>query len=272
MGESSLNLHRGWVGMRDSDCQTVFSKIDYDIYSRIYLKCGVPVEKMFILPHPLQLEAREFFEKIYFSKFKKEKNGRKIASVMLSSQKALGFHKDNLLPIPPLEREKKWSQAIKLMSQILEGWQIYIKPHPSTKNIDHLKEVFEQISSDIKVTDPKEPVDKYIEMADVVVELPPSLGTSLFTALLQCPEKPIISLDLYNELAGDGYKNFPGVEYIDAENKFATVLKEIKEDKYRKNNFSSNNSKSELWPLEFENIEKLIDYLTKKPRKLKSPD
>ena len=55
-GKSSYLLRRGNSGMRDSDHQIVFSKRDYNIY----LKDGVPAEKLYILSHPLNRKTIPF--------------------------------------------------------------------------------------------------------------------------------------------------------------------------------------------------------------------
>ena len=76
--------------------------------------------------------------------------------------------------------------------------------------------------------------EEYIEISDVILGMPP-VSMTLFTASLQCPEKPIISLDLNKELLGDFYKDSDTIEYIDEEEKFIETIKLIKNGQYKKN-------------------------------------
>lgn len=229
-GKSSYILRKGNSGMRDADYQIVFSERDY----RIFIKDGVPAEKLYILNHPLSRETKKFFEKAYFNKLKKDKKEKNIFCLMLPGEIELGFKRSNFSLISGEEREIKWVRIIELISHIFPEWKIYIKPHPDTRNIDKLKEKFELISKNIKVADIQDSADKYVAMGDVIIGLPLSVSTVLFTASLQCSEKPIISLDFHQEILGDYYKDFKGVEYIDNEDKFINVLKLIRGNKYQK--------------------------------------
>ncbi len=250
-GKSSHILVRGNSGMRDSDYQIVFSHRDYNFF----IKDGVPAEKLRILSHPLaRKKTREFFEKIYFKNYKKNK-GKKTVVLMIPTGIEIGFFKKDFSLIPQKGREEKWVETIRLISRILPGWDIFIKPHPdtNTKNFDDIKNMIESISENIKIADPGEPADKYIELADIIIGLPPSTSTTIFTASLQCPEKPIISLDFYQEVLGDFYKEFEGIEYIDNEKRFIEILKDIRDKKYQK--------KQRLKKEEFSNIVELINNL-----------
>ena len=82
--------------------------------------------------------------------------------------------------------------------------------------------------------DSRDSADKYIETGDIIVGLPLSASTVLFTASLQCPEKPIISLDFHRELLGDYYRDFEGVEYVDSEEDLIKLLEKIRDKKYQK--------------------------------------
>ncbi len=249
-GKSSHILRRGQSGMRDADYQTVFSKRDYDIF----LRDGVPAKKLYILSHPLA-RNKEFFERIYLNKLKKYKENAKIVSLMLPIDTEIGFRKNDYSLIPTEEREKNWIATVKLISEMLSGWKIYIKPHPGTKDINKIKGSLETISKNIKVVNPQEPADKYIAIADVIIELPLSASTALFTASLQRPEKPILSLDFLHEFLGDYYKDFEGIEYVDTEEKFINILESIRDNKYQKK------PKTKLESEGFSNIIELLKHL-----------
>jgi hypothetical protein len=227
-GKSSFILRRGKSGMRDADYQTVFSKRDYEIF----LKSGVPDKKLCILYHPfLNPKTRRFFER-YNSWRLKEKCRTVI--VMLPGDVELGFRKKDYSLISKEEREKDWLQTIQLLNETLPGWTIYVKPHPATIGLDPLKKRLEAISGRVKVVNPEEWMERHIKTAKVIVELPLSASNAIFTASLQCPEKPIISLDFHHELLGDRFKDFKGVEYIDDREKFVKTLKSIRDKKFKK--------------------------------------
>jgi hypothetical protein len=253
-GKSSYILRKGNSGMRDADYQIVFSKRDYDIY----LKDGVPAEKLYILDHPLARRTRKFFERVYFNKAKKYKKDKKIVILMLPEAE-IGFKRKDLSLISKEEREKNWIEIIRLVSKIFSEWKVYIKPHPDIKNVNKIKENFESLSENIEVVNPQEPADKYIEIGDVIIGLPLSASTALFTASLQCPEKPIISLDFLQEILGDCYKNFEGIEYIDSEKKFINILELIGDNKYKKK--QGELKEEELREKEFSDTIELIEYL-----------
>ncbi|MCK4781639.1 hypothetical protein KAS79_01795 [Candidatus Parcubacteria bacterium] len=262
-GKSSFILRKGLHGMRDADYQIVFSKRDYLTFRNVYLKYGVPVEKLYILSHPLAREIREFFERVYFSKFreyKKDENNTKIIAIMLPETK-IGFKRKDYSLIPGEKKEKVWLEIIESINQIFPEYKIFIKPHPDNKNIKRIKEKFESISDNIKVVNPQEPADKYIEIADIVIGLPLSASSTLFTASLQCPGKPIISLDFHKELLGDVYQNFNGIAYIDNKDKFLNLLKLIRDNRYYiKKDFNKIN-KTKLETTEFLNTVEMLKYL-----------
>lgn len=152
---------------------------------------------------------------------------------MLPGETIIGFRRNDYYLISKKEREESWIEILKIINQILPGCKIYIKPHPDTPNFDKIKGILESISNNIEVVDPKEPADKYIEIADMIISLPPSMSTTVFTASLQCPEKPILSLDISHELLGDSFKDFDGIEYIDNKEKLINILKTIRDNKYQ---------------------------------------
>jgi len=253
-GKSSYILRRGDSGMRDADYQIVFSKRDYDTF----LRAGVPVEKLYILPHPLARKNRDFFERIYFEKLKKHKKDRKVVTLMIPTEVEFGFRRKDCSLILKEEREKNWLETIKLINETLSEWKIYIKPHPETKDINKVKEGLESISKNIEVVNPQESADKYIEIANVIIGLPLSASTTLFTASLQCPKKPIISLDFHQELFGDVYRDYEGIEYIDNVEKFIDILESIRDHKYQK---KYQKNRKEIRAREFLNTVELLEYL-----------
>lgn len=228
-GKSSHILHTGNSGMRDADYQIVFSQKDY----HVYLNDGVLKEKLRILSHPLKRKSREFFEKAYFNNYIEGTNAESKILVLLWPSDLIGFRRvDNSL-ISERETKRMRVKIIKKIAGTMSEWQMIIKPHPDTIKIDTIKEELKNILN-VTVIDPKEPIDKYLEIADAVIGLPLSASTALFTASLLYPDKPIISLDMNQEITGDYYKDFEGVEHIDDEQKLIEVLESIKNDTYQK--------------------------------------
>lgn len=233
-GKSSFVQLKGTPGMRDGDYYIVFSKREYDIC----IKEGTPPEKLYILSHPLARNIMNKFLKIKLAQSlpKKKTKNKKVLTLMYSTEET-GYKGTDYQLIPKEEMLQGRIKIVSLISGILKDWRIFIKPHPSMIDLPELlqeiTQTFESISKQIKIVNPLEPVDKYIEMSDVVVGIPPSSNT-LFTASLQCPEKIILSLDLKHEFLGDNYKDFEGVDYIDSEKKFIETLELIRDNKYKK--------------------------------------
>lgn len=235
-GKSSHILYKGNSGMRDSDFQTVFSKNDFDIF----IKDGVSKEKLYIVSHPLQGESRRFFEIAFWGKKEISKN-RKIITVLLPEDR-IGFRRkdDSLISEENIFTVRK--EILKLIAGILDDWIIYLKPHPDIVDLERFLNPFLGFGNNIIIADKNDPLDKYIEASDIILELPLAAGTALFTASLQCPEKTIISLDFHKEILGDYYKGSELIEYVDNWDDFSKLLLKIRDGKYQKklNNAAQN--------------------------------
>ncbi len=247
-GKTSFVFWKISAGLRDADYSIVFSKRDYDLS----VKDGVSPEKLFVIGHPLEHKStKRFFEKSYFSQNREKENSRTL-TIMLSCEK-IGFKKGNYSLIPEEKMRKNKAKIIKLITEILTDWKIFIKPHPDIKNVSEARNFFGFVPDNVSIVEPSEPADKYIKMSDVIIGMPPP-STTLFTASLQCPEKILLSLDLNNEFLGDTYKNFNGIEYINSEKKFIDVLNLIRNNEYSKERGVDKNST-------FPNINELLDYI-----------
>jgi hypothetical protein len=255
-GKSSFVLRRGKSGMRDADYQTVFSARDYEFF----LKGGVPAEKLCILPQPfLNPETRKFFDR-YNGRKKKGKN--KAVAVMLPGDVEFGFRRKDYSLISKEEREAGWLETVRSINRILPGWTIYVKPHPATIDLQAIKGRLEAISQSVKIVNPESWAEKYIEIADVIMELPLSASNAVFIASLQCPEKPVISLDFYHELLGDRFRDFEGIEYINDKEKFFKTLELIRDNKYKKEPHLE--KKKEENKREFSNVVEMLTYFLKR--------
>ena len=255
-GKSSRILY-SMSGER-ADYRIVCSKQDYDLSK----KEGIPEKKLILLDHPLKREnTKRFFEKAYFLNFKnKTKNKTKILTLLYPGE-PYGFKRDDYSLISEEETKIERVKIVNLIVNTLKGWKIFIKPHPATSRADEFKKTFEDISPSITFTDPYDPIERYIGVSDVIVGLPPS-SSALLTAAWQCPNKPILSLNLDKEVMGDGYKDLSEVEYIDSEEKFIKVLELIRDDKYQKN------YKEKEVAEDFSSTLDFLDYLLKLKEKL----
>ncbi len=254
-GKSSFMMLKGSPGMRGADYSIVFSKRDYNLS----IKEGIPEEKLYILAHPLKREkARKFFERTYFSKGPSVSKVRPKTLIFMWPTEDIGFKKDTYSLISKEKTKKNRIKIITLMTEMLKDWDIFIKPHPRIQDIRGIENTYQSISPRIKIVNPEEPADKYIKMSRVIVGIPPA-STTLFIASLQSPQKIILSLDLEKEFFGDSYKDFDGVDYIDNEKKFISILELIRDGKYRKRYKAKYGTKIES--KEFPNAIEMLNYL-----------
>lgn len=230
LGKSSYVLREGNSGMRDTDFQIVLSEKECELFA----SSGVPRKKLLVLPHPFSRKSGLIFERLYESGSWVKKSYARIASIMLPNEISLGFHKKTWDLIERGEMEERWLEIVGIASAALPGWHIYIKPHPDGVNLANLAERFRAISKNIEVVNPRDPAEAYTKIADVVIGLPPPASTTLFTALTQSPEKPVLAIDFDNEAIGDYYKDFNGVEYITNKQEFMSVLESIRNKKFKK--------------------------------------
>ncbi|MCX6764136.1 MAG: hypothetical protein NTU58_00275 [Candidatus Nealsonbacteria bacterium] len=251
-GKASYILRKGNIGMGDSDYLIVFSEKD----RQLFLKEGVRPEKIYILAHPLARESRKVF-KNFFINISGGKKAKNFILVLLSSWVEIGFRRDNCHLISREERYKKWKETIGLITGFFPDWEIIIKHHPKDKDIERSRLEFEPISKNIKIINPKEQLDEYIDGAKIIIGLPLSASTSLYIASLKCPRKPILSLDFHREILGDYYKNFEGIEHIDSELRLSNILELIKKNKYQKKLIKKNKAKK------FKDTVELLNYLYK---------
>ncbi len=217
-GKTSFVLGTGTAGER-ADYQVVFSQRDYEIH----LKDAIPREKLLILSHPY-LRNKKIFNLL--SPARRSGKKEKSVAVMVPSDIKVGFRKRDFSPIPMLKRKKEWRELISIIQQHLPDWKIYLKPHPATKNPSDLQRVFIKVSNTV-LLDPQTPAEISMANADLIVGLPLSTSTTLFTASLRWPQTPIISLDTEEEFLGNYYKDFPGIDYVTSKTELEEKLKLI---------------------------------------------
>jgi hypothetical protein len=193
---------------------TAWSNRERDIFNEE----GVAFNNIHLLPHPMEEESiKDFFAKAYINKYKKLQSKK---SITLLLPVFFGFNRNNLKPISFKNRLKQWCEIVQLVHKIRQDCLLYIKPHPylaEPNNINYyfqIKQKLESIASCVLVTNPKESVEKYIKISDIIIGLPTSNSTALVSATVQAPKKLIISIDNHNDLLGDTFKDQSKIKYI----------------------------------------------------------
>jgi len=252
-GKASFIFWYESAGLRDADYTAVFSKRDYDIC----INDGVKPEKLLVIGHPLEhASTRGFFQKAYFSQHRERIDPKTL--VIMWPDEAVGFQNRGYALIPGESIRESRVKIVNLISKKLDDWKIVVKPHPAIKEASIVKAYLGEISNNVFIANPLEPADTYIEMSRVIVGMPhPS--TTLFTASKQNPEKIVVFLHLNNEFLGDSYKDFPGIEYIETEERFKQVLDGLRKGTYEKQQHSAE-------PFDFENASDLVDGIIQKSK------
>lgn len=239
-------------------------KADYHIaYSKddceLNLREGLSSNKIFILKHPLARSfSRKIFEAAYFSKIRRKKTKGKTLTILFPSE-MIGFRKKNRSIIGKEESKRNILRILSLVALMMKKWKILVKVHPTTRLSDEEKKEIQSISKDIVISSSSDPMDRFIETSDMIVGTDEP-STAIFTAVLQCPEKPILAIDLFGRIHGCYYEGLLGVEYIDNREKLVRVLSLVKNNKYRKKAVK----KEPFSKSEFKSAVDMIDSLLKK--------
>lgn len=211
-----------------ADYYLAFLEQDY----RALIKIGVPKDKLLLVAHPLCGVSRDFFDDSYFARAKVQANSSTPVALVLWPDAYVGFKRETYHPIAYRDILHTNLDIVKTLARNLPDWDIFIKPHPTMNHTHSLKRLLGDVAR-VTVLDPSAPLDSYIQRASLVVGVPP-VSTSLFTARLQYPHLPLLSLDFTHELLGDSFARFDGITYIDAKKDFVDTLYAIRKGMYRK--------------------------------------
>ncbi len=223
-GKSSFVRLEDDTGFR-ADWSVVFSQRDYDIC----VQEGIPKEKLLILGHPLCRASKKVFEA---AQREHSVQPSRHATVLLPSEE-VGVRKKDLSLISSEEIWTTRKSIIGVLSKVLRGWPIWVKPHPATEDLARARKEFEPIASSVRVADASEPAEKYIAQSKIVVGIPTD-STALFTASLQSSETVVISADLHGELLGDSFRNSENVEYVHDLGQLKELLQRVRDGAYEK--------------------------------------
>jgi len=204
---------------------------------------GVPKEKLLLIDHPLAGPSRVLFEKIYFTHARRAKNIGKKKATIIWPYDEVGFRDDTHALISESVIKETNKKIVLTTLNILRGWKIIVKAHPARPDASRIKNIFKKYAN-IEVVNPLDPIDEYIETSDIIIG-PSPVSTTLYTASLQCPQKPILSIDLHKLLLGDSFRHIKGIDYIDKEKEFMAALISIRDGAYQK---KKDNSEEKTFP------------------------
>ena len=242
-GPTSYVTWNSVTGRRQADRYVVLSKAYYEQF----IKEGVDKSKLLILDHPLTREPRNFFKKAYNPSIHKKGGftNRKILTIILPSIN-YGFDRQTLEPIDPTELFKlRISAVLCTVSRILPSWTIYLKPHPSYDLSSMPLSIGTLITDNVLVADQYDPMDKYIEMSQVIIA-PPPVTSVLLTAKYQRPEIALLAVNLAKEFGAEFYREFPGVQYIEDKETLQTILSSVKNSDFKEEPLTTRKDKDTL--------------------------
>ena len=102
--------------------------------------------------------------------------------------------------------------------------------------IDEIKDMFELFD---------DPMDKYIEMSQVIIA-PPPVTSVLLTAKYQRPEIVLLAVNLAKEFGAEFYREFPGVQYIEDKETLQTVLSSVNNSDFKEEPLTKRKDKDAL--------------------------
>ena len=216
---------------KGADFYFVFSEKD----NQVLENSGADTSNVFVLSHPLTS---------CFLQDSKEK----IITIMEDGKPYL-VNRNNFSLISEQKRREYKKEVVKTVCDVLDGWTIYIKPHPkdNDKRIEQMKQDFAGIA---EVVEPTESAEEYIKKSYITLDY--VAGMAVFSAILM--QKPVISIDWQEEFMADFYKDSEEVEYADSKEKLVSVLERIKKSVYKK-------EKKELKKQGFSSILDLLNYI-----------
>lgn len=232
----SLFIFVDGVWVREFDYAVVFSQKEVNVE----LLSGRPKDKIMILEHPLLHKSRYIFEKAYhMPKIGPKRKKNKNITVMIDYNTA-GHRRDNFKFISEKDYLQSRIEVINLISNVLTDYRIFIKPHPTTKNVNFtfLKNYFEKRTKNITVVDPLEPADKYITESSIIIGFP-TPSTTLMTTMYQDQNKIILYLDLLHEFMGDEFRFYPPINTIETLEELENILLSIKYRRYKQKKVKS---------------------------------
>ena len=101
------------------------------------------------------------------------------------------------------------------------------------------------ITDNVLVADQYDPMDKYIEMSQVIIA-PPPVTSVLLTAKYQRPEIVLLAVNLAKEFGAEFYREFPGVQYIEDKETLQNILSSVKNSDFKEEPLQTSEDKDSL--------------------------
>jgi len=222
------------VRKKGADFYFVYSEKD----KQVLKNSGGNISNVFVLAHPL----------VYYSV---PQTNEKIITIMEDGKPYLVNRNDFSL-ISEQERREYKKEVVRMVADVLEGWKVYIKPHPkdSKERVEQMKEDFARIA---EVAGQADSAEEYIKKSFVTLNY--VAGMSVFSAILM--KKPVMVVDWQQEFMADFYKDSDAVGYADTREKLKYLLMQIKNNTYK-------NQTKELKKTGFSSIVDLLNHIKNK--------
>ena len=226
--ESSVLVWEDYSRTKGADYYSVYSEEDKNYIA----KEGGDPEKLLVLRHPFAGKSRDFLLRNFFQ----EPSAPQKKFTIVEEAVATNTGNMGSPIVSSEERERQKIKIVKNIAKKLSGWEILIKPHPMDNAVpgkfQKMIENFQPISKSVKVLNPLEPADKYINISQAMAVYSPC--TTIFTTSFLSPKKPIFFIDYPQKSFAKDYKNSSKVEYIDSEEKLNEALEGIKNGTYKR--------------------------------------
>lgn len=210
-----------YTRLRNADVSVVFTRANQEMLVRN----GAPPDKIRVVPHPMKSGLPNELKSVSGFYFPNEQpESTKVLTCFLDIKKHWGFTRDTLEPIPDEVLYASRAEVIKTIVAALPGWEVRIKPHPtsqSSQNYTAVQQAILQISGKVIWVSPDEPAEDHILSSNVILGFPPASAV-LYSSAIMRVGMPIIMVDVNRELRGDGCIGVDGVVTVSS-------LRELKE-------------------------------------------
>ncbi len=219
-GGSSVYLHRGATGMRDSEYLIIFSELD----KRLHLESGTK-SKIVVIPPPLTWPSSGHMVRqllLGHSPLRQLETNRKIVTVFLNSVvNEYAISRETGQVVDRQEIYDSWKAITEVVAQKFRDCRVLLKPHPATPPDDGFLFFLQRATIDLPNV---EFVDRTCDVWPLIANswgIIAGVSTVLFIASLAFPDKVICSLDMQKRLTGDVFKESPNILYFDDLDEFA---------------------------------------------------
>lgn len=194
------------------------------------LRAGVPAGRVCVIPHPLKPGCADPVWRAYGMERKTVRDLPRVVTCFLDIEPSWGFLARNGMPIADEQLIASRIRVLEVLLDILDGWEIRIKPHPMSAASPLYARVMNRIrglSPRIVWLPPEDPADRHVGQSGAIIGFPPA-STAIYTAMLQNPGLPALQVDINLELRGDAYLGTPGVVTVSGMDRLQACLQELR--------------------------------------------